>query len=126
MDIVRTNRGLKSLFELTVKNVLWLILIYVELLAVALHDKLLGYIERNCYRLNLVLDAINKNLWLAIATTVIVAIPLFYLLWLDYDIKKSSLRRLIAFVITSVFFFCLVNERASTLWPSYRTYLCCI
>lgn len=110
MDIVRTNRGLKSLFELTVKNVLWLILIYVELLAVALHDKLLGYIEKNCNHLNLVLDAINKNLWLAIATIVVVAIPLIYLLWFEFDIKKSSLRRLIVFAITSVLFFCFVNE----------------
>ena len=53
------NNDIKGLFELTIKNVLWLVLIYVELLAVALHDKLLGYIERNCNPLNLVLDAIT-------------------------------------------------------------------
>ena len=29
------NNDIKGLFELTIKNVLWLILIYVELLAVA-------------------------------------------------------------------------------------------
>lgn len=106
----QNNNDIKGLFELTIKNVLWLIFIYVELLAVALHDKLLGYIEKNCNHLNLVLDAINKNLWLAIATIVVVAIPLIYLLWFEFDIKKASLRRLIAFAITSVLFFCFVNE----------------
>lgn len=104
------DNGIKGLFEVTVKNVLWLVLVYVELLAIALHDKLLGYIEKNCNHLNLVLDAINKNLWLAIATIVVVAIPLIYLLWFEFDIKKSSLRRLIAFAITSVLFFCFINE----------------
>ena len=104
------DNGIKGLFEVTVKNVLWLVLVYVELLAIALHDKLLDYIEKNCNHLNLVLDAINKNLWLAIATIVVVAIPLIYLLWFEFDIKKSSLRRLIAFAITSVLFFCFVNE----------------
>lgn len=49
------DNGIKGLFEVTVKNVLWLVLVYVELLAIALHDKLLGYIERNCNHLNLVL-----------------------------------------------------------------------
>ena len=103
------DNGIKGLFEVTVKNVLWLVLVYVELLAIALHDKLLDYIEKNCNHLNLVLDAINKNLWLAIATIVVVAIPLIYLLWFEFDIKKSSLRRLIAFAITSVLFFCHIG-----------------
>ena len=106
------NNGIKCLFELTAKIVLWLILIYVELLAVVLHNKLLGYVENNCNHLNLVLDAINKIFCLAIATITIVAIPLLNLLWLEFDIKKPSLRRFIAFATTSVLFFTMANEKS--------------
>lgn len=104
------NNGLKNLFELSVKNVIWMILIYAELILIALRDNFLTYIEKNNNHLVLMLDTINKNLWLTIATIAFVAIPLFYLLWLEFDIKKPSLRRLLAFVITSILFFVLINE----------------
>ncbi len=41
------NSGLKSLFELSVKNVIWMILIYAELIFIALRDNFLAFIEKN-------------------------------------------------------------------------------
>ena len=104
------NSGLKSLFELSIKNTLWMILIYVELLLIALRDNLLSYIAKNWNHVILILDAISNNIWLQVVTFIVFAIPLLYIDRVEAGIKNFSIQRLIAFVISSALFFSLFDN----------------
>ena len=60
---INTNmgNGSKSLYELSFKNIIWMILIYVELLLIALRDNLLSYIAKNWDQVILILDTISNT-----------------------------------------------------------------
>lgn len=104
------GNGIKKLFDLSVKNILWMILIYAELLLIVLRDNLLSYIAKNWDYIILILDTISNIIWLQAVTIVLFAIPLIYIVWTETGIKLFSIRRLIAFVISSALFFTLFGN----------------
>ena len=93
--------------RLSIKYILGGIIIYAELLIVGLRDYICSEVIDKWYTFGIIAERVAACPWLIVVTSVILAIPYYYIIEHVYRHKRFSLLRFAFFTTTALMFFSL-------------------
>ncbi len=91
--------------QLQIKHIISGLLIYTELLAVGLREYIFEWIKRHSDVATLVMATINEEIWLLVATILLCAVPVFYVISWECRLKNISVLRLFVYGVTALVFY---------------------
>lgn len=93
--------------RINVKYLLVALLLYSELIIIALRENICDWVKNHAGVIPLVITAINEHVWLLCATIVLFAVPVYYIICWECQLKKVSFLRIFSYIITALMFYSL-------------------
>lgn len=95
--------------KIQVKHILAGLLIYGELLVIGLREHICSWIEEKSCGVALVMTTINDHIWLLVATIIAFALPAFYVICWESQMKKASFIRILIYGTTALMLYYYKN-----------------
>lgn len=93
--------------KMQLKHLFAYLLIYTELMVMGLKDHIFNWIKDHAGLATLVVAAIKDHIWLLISTIMVMAIPVFYVVVWESQLKRFSYVRLLIYGVTACMLYCL-------------------
>ena len=93
--------------KMQLKHLFAYLLIYTELMVMGLKDHIFNWIKDHAGLATLVVAAIKDHIWLLVSTIMVMAIPVFYVVVWESQLKRFSYVRLLIYGVTACMFYCL-------------------